>query len=99
MSTVSIAKGKRRYDGVNLKVYNNYYKNAGWLIVNSAINHSGDEEDAEEWDKLLEEEGGEEKPLSELNREELEAKAREMGVSLDGLTTVKQFREAIKAAM
>lgn len=38
-----------------------------------------------------------EKPLSEMNRQELERKANSLGVDITGLTTNKQIREAIRS--
>lgn len=54
------------------------------------------EDDDEDWDEEDEEPS---KPLSEMNRAELEEFAGKLGVSLAGLSTNKQIREAIKAAM
>ena len=91
-------------DGKELKVpvsaYKNFYKNAGWFVSedNRKI-HTSFNEDSE-WDEALAEEEQEPtKPLSEMNRNELEQLAKEMGISLAGLTNTKQIREAIKAAM
>lgn len=92
-------------DGKELKVptsaYKNFYKNAGWLVScedNRDVQASFSEDS--EWDEALAEEEQEPtKPLSEMNRNELEQLAKGMGISLAGLTNTKQIREAIKAAM
>lgn len=88
--------------------YKNYYEGMGWVIIGEppkATNHetskdAADDVSDEEWDDALAEEDEEpSKPLSEMNRAELEAMAERLGVSLAGLSNNKQIREAIRAAM
>ena len=75
--------------------------------INDQIEHPADSESNstdEEWDELLAEEEFEEdeeveKPISEMNREELIAYADIHDISLAGLTKVSQFRSAIREAM
>nr|DAH85015.1 MAG TPA: HeH/LEM domain [Bacteriophage sp.] len=93
-------------DGKELMVpksaYNNFYKNAGWTKVGGKKQEAMQFEsvDDSEWDEALAEEEQEPtKPLSEMNRSELEQLARERGISLAGLSNTKQIREAVKAAL
>lgn len=87
--------------------YRNFYKGAGWQVVGNVSGHKPHEHMAEEsdttdeeWDDAMADEDEEPtKPLSEMNRAELEAMASRLGVSLAGLSTNKQIREAIKASM
>lgn len=61
---------------------------------------SGDEQDEvadEEWDEAIAEQDVE-KPLSEMTREELVAKANELGISVNKKNN-QQLRDAIKNAM
>lgn len=75
--------------------------------INEQIEYSGESENNstdEEWDELLSEEELEEdedveKPISEMNREELIVYADKHDISLAGLTKVSQFRAAIREAM
>ena len=55
----------------------------------------------DEWDEVLSEEEDEEieKPISEMNKEELIAYAKKHDISLAGLSKVSQYREAIREAM
>lgn len=63
------------------------------------LDQSGTSED-DEWAEVMnEEEEDIEKPLSEMNRDELIQYAKDHDISLAGLTKNAQFREAIKAAM
>ena len=64
------------------------------------VNDDAEEEiNDEEWDEALDELIDEEveKPLSEMNKEELVAKAKKMGINTTNLTN-KQLREAIKSS-
>lgn len=60
-------------------------------------------ESSDEWDeaeKELQEETDEvkyEKPISEMNEAELRKYAQEKGVNLNGLSSIKQIRQAIRA--
>ena len=87
-------------DALKLKVtnsaYKNFYKDAGWDLVDAAEEHGEcAEAEAEEWAEAE----GVTKPLSEMNRSELEAYAAQLNVDLTGLSSNKQYREAIKAVM
>lgn len=56
----------------------------------------------DEWDAILKEEADEEgieKPISEMNKKELIKYAEDHNISLAGLTTVNQFRNAIQEKM
>lgn len=109
---VVIKKGKLTKT-VTLSSFHNYYENSGWeLTGENVINNRtdvneefddlsdvGNEEEIpdSEWDDVMEEEV--EKPLSEMNRTELEAKAASLGVDISGLTKNAQIREKIKSVM
>lgn len=60
-----------------------------------------EEQYSDEWDEVLDELKDEEaeKPLSEMNKEELLAKAKAMGIEVPKTSTNKQLREAIKSYM
>lgn len=100
---VIIGKGKKKLRVTN-KAYKNFYENSGWTIVKQlGANKKSDvrkseKEESDEWNNA-DEDSDARKPLSEMNRQELEEYAAELGVDLTGLTSNKQFREAIKAAM
>lgn len=100
---VIINKGEKKLRVTN-KAYDNFYKNSGWAIVKQlGTNKKADvkkpeKEEQDEWDNV-DEDSDARKPLSDMNRQELEEYAAELGVDLTGLTSNKQFREAIKAAM
>ena len=71
-------------------------------IVNEVVENNEDENIEDEipdeaWDEAVAEEEVE-KPLSEMNREEIVAKAKSLGINADGMTN-KQLREAIKKKM
>lgn len=59
------------------------------------------EQDSDEWDEVLDELKDEEaeKPLSEMNKEELLAKAKSMNIDVSKANTNKQLREVIKSYM
>lgn len=94
---------------VPASAFDNFYKGAGWTLADEEerreeevldeeeLVDEGDASEEDEWADVVEDEV--EKPLSEMNRSELEAKALSLGVDLTGLTSNKQYREAIKAAM
>lgn len=107
---VVIKKGKLRKT-VALSSFHNYYENSGWeLTGESVVNNNVKEEfddlpesveeeeiSDSEWDDVMEEEV--EKPLSEMNRSELESKAASLGIDISGLTKNAQIREKIKSCM
>lgn len=66
-------------------------------VVEENKDDSDDEIPDEEWDEAIAEEEVE-KPLSEMNREEMLAKAKNLGINADGMNN-KQLREAIKKKM
>ena len=72
-------------------------------ILDQVVGHSfeqvddGDEISDSEWDEVIDEEP--EKPLSEMNREELTEKAESLGINISGLTKNAQIREKIKSCM
>lgn len=87
--------------------YNNFYKQNGWDIVNGIVEEPvvTDEVTPEEeltdddWADIEEEEeetAGIEKPLSEMNRKELEAKALSLGINISKANSNKEIRELIK---
>lgn len=98
---VRIKKGKKKLR-VAASAYKNFYQHAGWELVNNKqvkeIQRKATEDDNAEGaqDADLDDVT---KPLSEMDRKELEELAEERGISLAGLTTVKQMREALKAAV
>lgn len=102
---VTIIKGEgenRKTLQVARSAYKNFYKGAGWQIdedVKIVTSQESDEDD--EWADY--DDNGEKdepmKPLSEMSRAELEERAKELGVDLTGLSSARQMREAIKAAM
>lgn len=100
---VIIGKGKKKLRVTN-KAYDNFYKNSGWTIVKQlgankkADTKKPEKEEQDEWDNV-DEDSDARKPLSDMNRQELEEYAAELGVDITGLTSNKQLREAIKAAM
>ena len=95
--------------------YDNFYKGAGWRKVDdnsvvpmkktkrnvdtAPVSDVNDVDDADEWDGYEDDQEEYTKPLSEMNREELEKYAEKLGVDLTGLSTAKQYREAIKAVV
>lgn len=99
---VRIGKGEME-KRVSLSSFHNYYENAGWLILDHVVGSSfeqvdeSDEISDSEWDEAIDEEP--EKPLSEMNREELTAKAESLGIDISGLTKNAQIREKIKSCM
>lgn len=101
---VRICKGEgesKKELTVPTAAFDNFYKGAGWQKVDTASEPIIESEE-DEWDGYDENEDNEEeftKPLSEMTRPELEAYAAKLGVDLSGLTSNKQYREAIKAAM
>lgn len=99
---VIISKGEKKLK-VTKSAYKNFYKHAGWVVEKEKVKVQSvidtDDTSDEEWDEVMADDEEPTKPLSEMNRAELEEAAKELGVNLVGLSTNKQIREAIKAAM
>lgn len=66
-------------------------------VADDETNDVEDEVADEEWEEVIAEDEVE-KPLSDMNRNELIAKAESLGIEVDGKNN-KQLREAIKATM
>lgn len=78
-----------------------YYRDNGWVVQksNPSVTNKSEKEiksEDEEWEEIIKEEELE-KPLSEMTRKELEAKANELGIDLTGLGKTAQIREAIRS--
>jgi len=100
---------------VPMSAFNNYFKSFGWEIVGenytppipvieekpAELVDKVEEAEQDEWDEVLDELKDEEveKPLSEMNKEELLAKAQSMGIDISKANTNKQLREVIKSYM
>ncbi len=91
---VRISKANRAPMEVTEGAYENFYKNAGWRATKS-VSHSSVTTDGsdDEWENAMEEA---EKPLSEMNVEELRAKAASLGIDLAGVNSPKQIRDRIR---
>ena len=95
--------GREKQLQVSRSAFKNFYQNAGWVLTNNATASKQaaafDEAESidEGWDEVLEEEEVT-KPLSEMTREELVAKATALGIDTTNAST-KQLRAMIKAAM
>lgn len=114
MASVKIFKGDMTKE-VSLSSFENFFKNSGWKIADgkkSAISQpkekvaekkeeTKEENNIDEWEEILSEEEDEEieKPLSEMNKKELMDYAEKHGISLAGLNTNAQFRQAIQDYM
>ena len=114
MASIKISKNGMVKE-VSASSFENFFKNSGWEIAGdkkSAISQSKEEKKTEkkkeepvqdnkdEWDEVLEEEDEEvEKPLSEMTKKELMEYAEQNGISLAGLNTNAQFRQAIQDYM
>lgn len=107
---VKIRKGARE-NLVAKSAFDNFFKNQGWELVGEeqsspspvieeeAIEEPTEQE--EDWDEVLEDEAVEEdieKPLSEMNKEELINKAVSLGLDISDCTSNKQIREKIRAS-
>lgn len=112
MASVKISKNGMEKE-VSVSAFENFFKNSGWEIAGDkkpATSQSKKEEKEEvveepvennsddEWDEVLEDEEIE-KPISEMNKRELLDYAERNGISLAGLNTVNQFRQAIQDYM
>lgn len=89
---------------VTQSAYDNYFKNAGWELVNKPApqpikNNKSKVEETKEIDEWSDYEDDVTKPISEMNREELVDYANKNGIDITGLIKNNQIREAIKAAM
>jgi hypothetical protein len=98
---------------VTKSAFKNFYENAGWSVLSGTpsvdvkaeevanTNSMNTEDSTDEWDGYEEEAEQEEieKPLSEMNREELTEKALAMGLDISKVTSNKQLRELIKSHM
>jgi hypothetical protein len=96
---VKIFKGDKNLT-VTKSAFDNYYKNAGWLVkqgnlvtVKGVVEESKQED---EWDGF-DEEAEVEKPLSDMNRDELVEKALSLGIEIPSTVNNKQLRELIKS--
>lgn len=92
---VTIKKGKM-VKNVTSSAFANFYKNTGWTAVTGSPSNNSKVEEEEDWDSVIEEEKALEKPLEDMTRKELEAKAKELGIDLTGLGKTAQIREAIR---
>lgn len=96
---------------VSKSAFKNFFENAGWVESNESTQpivsnekqmteenideEIADEEIADEaWDDDIDE-----KPLSEMNRNELISLADRLGVDISGMSKNAQIRDAIKSAM
>lgn len=98
---VTIKKGDKK-KVVTKSAFINYYKSSGWAALNGSPSKNVEEVNnveevtEEDWDSVIEEEQTLEKPLEDMTRKELEAKAKELGIDLTGLGKTAQIREAIR---
>lgn len=107
MASIKISKNGMEKE-VSVSAFENFFKNSGWEIaggkkpatsqskkeekvVEEPVNNNSDDE----WDEVLEEDDEIEKPLSEMTKKELMEYADKNNISLVGLNTVTQFRQAI----
>ena len=111
MASVKIFKGDKTKE-VSKSAFENFFKNSGWEIAGEkpATSQSTEKkakevvEETEEinnddaWEEVLaeEEDEGIEKPLSEMTKKELIEYAEANGISLAGLNTAAQCRQAIQ---
>jgi hypothetical protein len=110
---IKIYKGDRVLN-VTKAAYDNYYLNSGWQlkktvensteasenIINETVEETVEQPiEHDEWEEAVNETVEVEKPLSEMNRDELTNKAISMGLDISGVTSNKQLRELIKSNM
>lgn len=98
---------------VPMGAYNSNYKKAGWNLAgkvggqenaetaglstqNEELEESQEEKD--EWDEA-DEELEQEKDIDSMDMNELKAKAKELGINPKNLSTVGDYRKAIKKAL
>ena len=111
MASVKISKNGMEKE-VSISAFENFFKNSGWEIagdkkpatsqskkVEKVVEEPVENNSEDEWDEVLEEDDEIEKPLSEMNKKELMEYAENNGISLAGLNTVAQFRQAIQENM
>lgn len=114
MASVKISKGDMTKE-VSVSAFENFFKNSGWEIAGNkkpATSQSKKEEvkkeepvednnNDDEWAEAMKEEEDEgiEKPISEMSKKELIDFAEKNGISLAGLNTVAQFKQAIQDYM
>ena len=95
---------------VTLSAFNNYFKSQGWNLaggdippaspgVENVVEDNVEEPTDEEWDNVLDElkDDEVEKPISEMNKQELISKANSLGLDVSPEMTNKQLRELIKS--
>ena len=95
---------------VSKSSFDNYFKSQGWELAggeNPPVSHIEpveekvdlEEPSDEEWDDVLDElkDDEVEKPISEMNKQELIAKAKSLGIDVTPEMTNKQLRELIKS--
>lgn len=111
MASVKISKNGMVKE-VSVSTFENFFKNSGWEIagnkkpatsqskkVEKVVEEPVENNNEDEWDEVLEEDEEIEKPLSEMNKKELMEYAEKNGISLAGLSTNSQFRQAIQDYM
>lgn len=97
---ITIRKGKMTKE-VPASAFANYYQNSGWVADDEPVKKKvvenisePDEVSDEDWDSVMEDE----KPVSEMNREELIAKAKSLGISVGNMNN-RQLKDAIRNMM
>ena len=114
MASVKISKNGMVKE-VSVSTFENFFKNSGWEIagdekpatsqskkekkVEKVVEEPVENNSEDEWDEVLEEDEEIEKPLSEMTKKELIEYAENNGISLAGLNTVAQYRQAIQDYM
>lgn len=93
---------------VTRAAFDEYYKPNGWVsdgettpveepVVDTVEDEVVEDDTSDEdWSEFEEEDAGIEKPLSEMNKDELLAKANELGIDVSASNSNKQIREMIK---
>lgn len=95
---IRISKGGKE-TSVTESAYKNYFARNGWTKIDTDSSDPSSDHGNDDWDEETENDDWDEepaKPLSEMNRAELEAYAKEKDVDLTGLTSNNQIRKAIK---
>lgn len=104
---VKIKKGNKTLEVTN-SVFKNYYLSSGWEVIDEevekyedviddveAVNdesvNDSDEFSDEDWDSIE----SSDKPVSEMNGDELREYARILGIDTTGLNSNRKLREAI----